>query len=42
MMEDLDVPDRRYVGAFRGEPGLERMQVRVGAIYGVDSVEVSE
>ena len=42
IMEDLDVPDRRYVGAFRGEPGLERMQVRVGAIYGVDSVEVSE
>ena len=42
MMEDLEVPDRRYVGAFRGEPDLERMQVRVGAIYGVDSVDVSE
>jgi len=42
MMEGLDVPDRRYVGAFRGEPGLERTQVRVGANYGVDSVEVSE
>jgi Fic family protein len=42
MMEGLNVPDRRYVGAFRGEPGLERMQVRVGANYGVDSVEVSE
>jgi hypothetical protein len=42
MMEGLDVPDRRYVGAFRGEPGLERIQVRVGSNYGVDSVEVSE
>ena len=42
MMEDLNVPDRRYVGAFRGEPGLERIQVRVGANYGVDSAEVSE
>jgi hypothetical protein len=42
MMEGLNVPDRRYVGAFRGEPGLERIQVRVGANYGVDSVEVSE
>ncbi len=42
MMEGLNVPDRRYVGAFRGEPGLEHIQVRVGANYGVDSVEVSE
>jgi len=42
MMEGLDVPDRRYVGAFRGEPGLERIQVRVGANYGVDSVDVSK
>ena len=42
MMEGLNVPDRLYVGAFRGEPGLERIQVRVGANYGVDSVEVSE
>jgi Fic/DOC family len=42
MIEGLDVPDRRYVGAFRGAPGLERIQVMVGANYGVDSVEVSE
>lgn len=40
IMECLSVPDQRYVGAFRGEPGLERTQVRVGANYGVDSVEV--
>ncbi len=42
MMDGLNVPDRLYVGAFRGEPGLERTQVRVGANYGVDSVDVSE
>jgi hypothetical protein len=42
MMEGLNVPDRRYLGAFRGEPGLERIQVRVGANYGVDSVDVAE
>ena len=41
MMEGLDVPDRRYVGVFHGEPGLERTQVRVGANYGVDSADVS-
>jgi hypothetical protein len=31
----------KYVGAFRGEPGLEWVQVRVGAIYGVASDKVS-
>jgi hypothetical protein len=30
-----------YVGAFRGEPGLEWVQVRVGDIYGVASDEIS-
>jgi len=42
MMAGLNSPDQRYVGAFRGEPGLERLQVRVGVSYGVDSVHVSE
>jgi len=41
-MEGLDVPDSRFVGAFRGEPGLENIQVRVGASYGVDSAMVAE
>lgn len=41
-MADLDVPDHRFVGAFRGEPGLEHVQVRVGANYGVDSMQVAE
>ena len=41
-MEGLDVPDRRYVGTFRGESGLEQVQVRVGTNYGVDSANVTE
>ncbi len=40
-MKDLAVPDPRFVGAFRGEPGLEKVQVRVGAQYGVDAAEVA-
>jgi hypothetical protein len=32
VMEGLDVPDSRFVGAFRGEPGLETVQVRVPAM----------
>jgi Fic family protein len=42
MMAGLDVPDPRYMGAFRGEPGLERTQIRVGANYGADSADVSQ
>jgi hypothetical protein len=41
-MEGLDVPDPRFVGAFRGEPGLETVQVRVGTHYGVSSADVAE
>jgi Fic/DOC family len=41
-MDGLDVPDSRWIGAFRGEPGLENIQVRVGSNYGVDSANVSE
>lgn len=42
VMKGLDVPDSRFVGAFRGEPGVENVQVRVGANYGVDSAKVAE
>lgn len=42
LMKDLTVPDGRFVGAFRGEPGLEKIQVRVGVHYGVDAAEVAE
>ena len=41
-MKDLKVSDARFIGAFRGEPGLENIQVRVGAHYGVDVAEVAE
>lgn len=40
-MKGLDVPDARFVGAFRGEAGLENVQVRVGSNFGVDSTKVA-
>jgi Fic family protein len=39
-MRHLDVPDLRYIGAFRGEPGLEKVQVRVNGRYGVAARDV--
>lgn len=42
VMEGLGVPDERYVGAFRGELGLENVQVRVGANRGVVSTQVAD
>jgi fido (protein-threonine AMPylation protein) len=41
IIQDLAVPDPAYVGKFRGEPGLERCQVRVGWRWGVPAAEVS-
>jgi hypothetical protein len=41
-MRDLEVRDARFVGAFRGEPGLEHIAVRVGENYGVDPEDVGE
>lgn len=40
-MKDLKVPGARLLTAFRGEPGLENVQVRVGAHYGVDAAGVA-
>jgi hypothetical protein len=40
-MRGLDVPDLRFVGAFRGEPGLENIRARVGANWGVDPADVA-
>ena len=34
MMARPDAPNPAYVGAFRGEPGLERIGVRIGDIDG--------
>jgi Fic family protein len=41
LMRGLRVPNPRSIGAFRGEPGLENIQVRVGSNYGVNSVAVA-
>jgi len=40
-MEGLDVSKAKYVGAFRGEPGLENVQVRVNNQRGVPSGQVA-
>jgi hypothetical protein len=37
----LDVPDAKYVGRFRGEPGLETTRVWVGSHEGVPPDEVA-
>jgi len=42
VMDGLDVRDPRFVGAFRGEQGLETVQVRVGANYGINSADVDD
>jgi fido (protein-threonine AMPylation protein) len=42
LMKGLTVPDARFVGTFRGEPGLEDIEVQVGVHYGVDAVDVAE
>ena len=41
-MEGLEADDARYVGAYRGEPGLENVQVRIGTQYGVPADSVAE
>lgn len=41
MMQNLDVPQAAYVGAFRGEAGLEKVQVHVNGRFGVNAAEVA-
>src|SRR4051812_48395132 len=40
-MLGLKVPDSAYVGAFRGDPGLERVNVRIGSAPGVAANQVA-
>jgi Fic family protein len=40
-MQNLQVPNPKFVGAFRGEPGLDNIQVRVAGRYGVAAPEVA-
>jgi len=42
LMAGLEVPDSRFIAAFRGEPGLENLQVKVGANFGIESGKVAE
>ena len=41
IMHNLQADDPRYVGAFRGEAGLENVQVHVDGFFCVAAVEVS-
>ena len=41
-MRNLEVREARFVGAFRGEHGLENVNVRIGTNYGVDPADVGE
>jgi Fic family protein len=41
MMQGLTPPKQEYVGRFRGDPGLERHQVRIGNHYGVPPHQVA-
>lgn len=41
LMDGLVAPNPRFIGAFRGEPGLEHVQVRVGDSFGVNAIEVA-
>jgi Fic family protein len=40
VMRNLRVPNPKFVGAFRGETGLEDIQVRIAGRYGVAAPEV--
>jgi hypothetical protein len=42
VMNGLDVPDQRYVGAYRGERGLETCRVEIGNHRGVEPVRVAQ
>ena len=41
MMRGLTLKDTRFVGASRGEQGLEKIQVRIGANFGVGAHQVA-
>ena len=40
LMRGLEVGDPQYVGAYRGEAGLEHVQVHVDWVFGVAAPEV--
>ena len=40
-MQGLQVPNAEFVGAFRGEPGLENVQARIRATFGIAAMNVA-
>ena len=40
MMDGLIADDSRLIGSYRGEAGLERVNVRVGSLYGIEARNV--
>jgi hypothetical protein len=42
IMRNLQTDDPKYVGAFRGEAGLENVQAQVNGIFGVAAPEVAD
>ena len=41
-LEGLTASEPRYIGAFRGEPGLEKTRVKIGNYWGVPPGKVAE
>lgn len=41
ILRGLAVPEPRYVGRFRGEPGLEKVQVHVAGRFGIAARDVT-
>ena len=41
-LKNLKVPDPAFIGAFRGEPGLEGVEVKIAAHRGVNSAHVAQ
>jgi len=41
-LKNLKVPDLAFIGAFRGEPGLEGVEVKIAAHRGVNSAHVAQ
>jgi len=42
VMQGLDVPDRNFVGKFRGEADVENINVRIGKHFGVEAGKVAD
>lgn len=40
-MQGLQVPNAEFVGTFRGEPGLENVQARIRATFGIAAMNVA-